>query len=104
MVNSASQSPHIRGIGILSRRNTGLGPVLLAPGFEPSGPLMAHSCSKQVEGTAESRLNILMNGKLKSRKIDHEYVWNKLARLYLWLGGKKRICFAVLHILPGLHD
>jgi len=32
------------------------------------------------------RLNILKNGELQSRKIDHEYVWNKLAPLYYTVG------------------
>lgn len=54
MVNPASRSPDISGIGILSQGNTGLDPILLAPGFETSGPLMTHLLFEQVEGTVES--------------------------------------------------
>lgn len=48
------------------------------------------------------RLNILKNGELKSRKIDHECVWNKLGPLYLWLCGKKSICFTDLHFFTRI--
>lgn len=79
MVNPASRSPDITGIGILSQGNTGLDPILLAADFEASGPSMAHLFFEQVEGTI--RLNLLKNKKLQSGKIDHEYVWNKLTPL-----------------------